>query len=137
MEPWPQDRESVVARRLRWIEALESGEYKQATKNLYCPDEDAGDSYCCLGVACVLMGTGKFKSDAYRVIDDNGYCICTVGAEGVSAGGEEYALEGFICGESDLFDTLVEMNDNEGRTFKQIASYLRKRWHLPNNKTKR
>ena len=34
-----------------WVEALCSGKYKQTTKVLHNKDDD---SYCCLGVACVI-----------------------------------------------------------------------------------
>ena len=36
-----------------WLEALESGKYKQGHGQLY---NDANDSYCCLGVGCHLAG---------------------------------------------------------------------------------
>jgi hypothetical protein len=39
----------------KWIEALRGGEYKQVIGSLY---KDNGESlgYCCLGVACALVG---------------------------------------------------------------------------------
>lgn len=54
-----------------WVAALRSGDYLQAKgklKNL--------DSYCCLGLACELSGTGEWVKDAgglregYRVLDN-------------------------------------------------------------------
>ena len=42
---------ALTANQLKWVEALESGEYKQATGVLF-----DGDGYCCLGVACHIAG---------------------------------------------------------------------------------
>ena len=45
----------------RWLQALESGEYKQG-KTYLCSIGDYGDkSYCCLGVACHLLGVPEQK----------------------------------------------------------------------------
>lgn len=44
---------------LKWVEALESGEYKQGKGWLV-----VNDSYCCLGVACVLYAKAKRIKDA-------------------------------------------------------------------------
>lgn len=41
----------------KWVEALESGDFRQGTGRLRC----GGDHYCCLGVACEIYRreTGK------------------------------------------------------------------------------
>jgi len=44
-----------------WLEALESGEYKQTTGWLY-----RKGSYCCLGVACKLYNEENNKKVRYR-----------------------------------------------------------------------
>ena len=44
--------------RLRWITALESGKYRQGTGVLKRP----GGSYCCLGLACEVIGQGQWHS---------------------------------------------------------------------------
>lgn len=40
----------------RWVAALRSGDYKQGCGELYNPNED---TYCCLGVLCVVNGIQK------------------------------------------------------------------------------
>lgn len=55
--------EEIMEHRLQWIEALESGEYKQAQEYLGRIDEDGGTSYCCLGVACVIAGLNQVHAD--------------------------------------------------------------------------
>ena len=51
--------------RLRlWVEALRSGKYKQADRQL-----KRGDTFCCLGVACDISGIGKWDGDEYLLPD--------------------------------------------------------------------
>ena len=98
----------------RWVDALRSGEYEQTRGTLH-----KGDSYCCLGVLCLVMGMTKVPLDA----NGNGYFIDSDGAE----------VGGFISNQEHL-DTLglevhdipplYHMNDSEGRTFNQIADYI-------------
>jgi hypothetical protein len=45
--------EEMKANRRKWVEALRSGEFKQATGTLHSP---AGGGYCCLGVAASILG---------------------------------------------------------------------------------
>jgi hypothetical protein len=45
----------------KWLKALRSGEYKQGEDLLYNPKEQ---SYCCLGVACVI-DTPDIDKDYY------------------------------------------------------------------------
>src|SRR6186997_2457667 len=40
----------------KWVDALMSGDYKQGQMFLYDP---SNDSFCCLGVACVVSGMSK------------------------------------------------------------------------------
>ena len=42
-----------VAFKKKWVKALRSGKYKQGRCRLYNPETD---SYCCLGVACRVVG---------------------------------------------------------------------------------
>ncbi len=52
--------EEQIKARAKWVEALRSGKYKQANGNLavrnHYPDEPSTISYCCLGVAVVVLG---------------------------------------------------------------------------------
>jgi hypothetical protein len=58
-----------------WMDALRSGEYKQATGMLYDQQKDA---YCCLGVLCKIVGLeitpdGKNVATGSGSEDDDGY----------------------------------------------------------------
>lgn len=52
-----------------WIEALESGKYKQARSRL---KDIHVEAFCCLGVACDLSGMGRWGDDA-AFIANGGY----------------------------------------------------------------
>jgi len=45
-------KEEIEGNRTAWIEALTSGEYKQTSSRLH----RIGGGYCCLGVACEVLG---------------------------------------------------------------------------------
>lgn len=51
--------------REEWIEALESGKYKQCRGRLY---DVATDSYCCIGVALKLAGV-DFSKYTYKELE--------------------------------------------------------------------
>jgi hypothetical protein len=48
----------------KWVEALRSGEYRQARRRLRL-DDSAGPSYCCLGVLCELAGVAYIPAFSY------------------------------------------------------------------------
>lgn len=114
--------EEIKANRLKWIEALESGEYKQGRYQLCRHDEESvTKSFCCLGVAREVFG--GVEEDACGHLLSTARFIFTP-AERFSSVNETF--EG----------TLIEMNDNQGYSFKAIASHLRKFWSLPKDETK-
>ena len=56
----------------KWVEALRSGDYKQAEGAL-----SRGDSYCCLGVACDI-----YRKSAKRgkwITDEDGDIVFKIG----------------------------------------------------------
>lgn len=48
----------------KWVAALRSGEYSQASNGLRGAD---GIGYCCLGVACDISELGEWDGVVYRV----------------------------------------------------------------------
>jgi len=127
--------EQQKAHRALWVESLRSGEYKQATYMLR--NEDG--SFCCLGVACDLwlksgdapkgakwVGDGiiQFKARPNANKDWNSYRkygdLPTVVKEwlGLSNDTGSYFLK-------DGKETnLVNQNDIDGKSFKQIAQII-------------
>jgi len=96
-----------------WLAALRSGEFKQ-TQNALARDAngyetgnlDKADSFCCIGVAAKVMNvpelTGEFE-DTKKV---------------------SVALKIKMGSAALIGSRLVRMNDCEGDSFKQIASYI-------------
>ncbi|MEK6860550.1 MAG: hypothetical protein AABY07_01135 [Nanoarchaeota archaeon] len=95
----------------KWIEALESGKYQQATGAL-----KVDDGYCCLGVLCDLhrkqmkkkgWNNGRYLGDCYYLPD----------AVRNWAGLVKNNLK--VCGSQ-----LIALNDN-GKSFLEIANFIR------------
>ncbi len=104
---------------IKWMAALRSGEYQQATGWLksvvYDPDPlQPKFKYCCLGVAGEICGcTMKPEQDGY--LDNN---------DESSVGNLEKIPEELIGGKSGtLPHVLADMNDN-GKTFNEIADWI-------------
>lgn len=97
-----------------WIEALRSGEYKQTEGQLHDPDEN---SFCCLGVLCDLARKDGGKVNWYN----DWKSIVEPGSGGLPV---------FVRNYIGLSDTdeqkLIEMNDSQTQSFKQIASYIKR-----------
>ena len=92
----------------KWIKALRGGGYQQATGVLR---NDNG--YCCLGVLCDVTAP-----DAWT--EEGGEGRHHYGAE------NELSIEGLrVFGLSiDIERKLVAMNDDEKRSFSEIADYI-------------
>lgn len=107
----------IGARRLKWIEALESGEYKQGKKQL----GDAKTGFCCLGVGCMVLGT------AYQPEHDNsGDFADLVGLHTADADIFKIDKEGdyvpaYFYDES----SLMIANDDTTAGFKRIGRFIR------------
>lgn len=100
----------------RWIEALESGKYKQGQRYLCI-----GDEYCCLGVLCEITG---YLEDPFG----EGRRKQVKGPINTSALPVELMEEFGIDGRQ--HDDLTDMNDGRGtpqRNFREIAEWIREK----------
>lgn len=97
----------------RWLEALESGEYKQGRGSLH----PKGDTFCCLGVLCDLFGDGS-----WGIADNlNVYVPKNDGPITVSMPpGKLWDSLGLSINQGKL----ANMND-KGKSFVEIAAYIR------------
>ena len=102
-------REEVVK---RWVAALRSGEYKQTQGQLW-----SGDGFCCLGVLCDLAakdGGPQWERDSFAG----------------SSAHPEIAMWNWVVGRGQgrdaiaISERLVEANDRQLKTFRQIASII-------------
>lgn len=105
-----------------WIDALRSGEYKQANSELRGrvykdEDDDVGTlGFCCLGVLCDLAskdGGPRWYNDNFL---GNGSYLPEIISDFMDLGEIEAAS---------FQDNLVDKNDG-GLSFKQIANYIEK-----------
>ena len=102
---------------LEWIEALESGKYKQCTQKLYDPETGG---FCCLGVACVINGV-PIASGYYR----RSRTSQNLGASSKTrAVRDKLKLKSNMGGTFTSATSLAGLNDS-GRSFKFIAERLR------------
>lgn len=104
----------------KWLAALESGNYKQGQEYLYQPEI----GYCCLGVACDLVGLkpdlGLYNSDsAARFLGVSDFAPPTV-IEYLALRGSD----GTLSTAFDQYESLAEAND-DGKTFAEIAAFCR------------
>lgn len=98
----------------RWIDALTSGEYKQAN-NYLC----FNSGFCCLGVLCDLVDNSKWASDTMHRNEvkydfgDEGSSTCFPEPMWLKNVGLSY----------DIANELANMNDN-GFSFAEIAKVI-------------
>lgn len=105
----------------KWLTALESGQYQQTTGVLH-----DGQSYCCLGVACAVLGAtfvdrlvgepdDEFAHNYRPMLNDTDLGDDqALGYEGLTATGLTQAEQ----------EVLYNMNDG-GSSFVEIAAYIR------------
>jgi hypothetical protein len=90
----------------RWVEALRSGAFKQATGTLRSKD---GYSHCCLGVLCEVADL-------------------PIAGDGGSVSGDEdgggYGPINELVGGIFVAQYLYGLNDADGKTFPEIADYI-------------
>lgn len=102
-----------------WIEALESGKYKQTVQVLRYDD-----SFCCLGVGCDIYDhNGWYKIDAFDShysFSGNRTDLPTKVATWLGIDANDYLFEYY--GEH---YTLIGLNDRAQLNFKQIAQLLK------------
>jgi hypothetical protein len=107
----------------RWIEALESGTYKQGFYTLRNTDPASGETcWCAEGVLCDVSGMGEwipesdgFPGDFSYLIPGREPCDCVAPFEVITA-------TGFLA---DISHSVVLMNDVHRLSFVEIADRLR------------
>lgn len=138
----------------KWLEALESGEWKQANGCLKCSQADEGTgepiegkfAYCCLGVLaeiaglewaprqeirsgeadCILAGNpGFFFSDGDGATFSNGYLPLNFG-ETVGLRDDRGSLAKSLAMDNYRSYSLADLNDMRRFSFKEIAEFIRR-----------
>jgi hypothetical protein len=111
-----------------WLTALRSGKYEQTSGSLY-NIQDQG--YCCIGVAARIkypLHYLKNKSNKYAgVLQGNNKCVNSNTRYNLSKIPQE--LKGGVE-ESQLVQQLVDLNDDEGYSFEEIAEWIEEKVEL-------
>ena len=98
-----------------WVDALRSGEYNQTKASL----QDEG--YCCLGVLCKV---GEKEGILVNTNSDGKL-------EGVSLSDQGSITEwsgASYFDQSGVQNILMGMNDDDGKTFEEIADHIDNHW---------
>ena len=111
----------------RWLQALESGNYKRGTGVLR-----NNDKFCCLGVACDVSKVGEWEEPQNTDSVYTYKVMCHPAATGILPRDVQDELnmehlDGQFVGKkpNDKFHSLVQMND-WGVPHKKIAEFIRK-----------
>ena len=91
----------------KWVEALRSGQYLQG-KNALKTD----DKFCCLGVLCDILYPEQW-------IRDGGYSLIWGEDSGLPP-----ELRDSLSIDRKQEDILIQLNDEKGKDFLQIADYI-------------
>jgi hypothetical protein len=94
----------------QWCEALRSGKYKQGKGALRC-----GDSFCCLGVLCDIGNLPDWRER------------CTLPKHIREWSGMQ-SKDGTYRYDHNHTATLAWLNDEESKTFAEIADIIEKNW---------
>jgi hypothetical protein len=127
-------RTTILRRRKKWYDALESGEYRRTTGTLTKVTPDGKPkSFCCLGVACEIAG---IDHEIYNASYDDDDWVRMYG-EHQDDGHLPYEAQdwlgvcssdprpNFPAGHAKFGVSAAELND-AGWTFKKIADAFRK-----------
>lgn len=110
----------------KWVEALESGKFKQGTGSLSRVRPGGHVSYCCLGVACELSKQEVLLNPRWE--KERNDRVLTWGLEGCEKSESEQmplAIQdhyGLNPGEQ---EDMIEANDAFKLSFKEIAEQIR------------
>lgn len=103
----------------KWIEALESGKYKQTTCVMKMKEKDETFSYCCLGVACEILGLETVPGYVSTSNKEN----CET-FQGENINQPSYLTLKYLLGDRNC-ENYIEMNDIHA-SFTEIAKEIRK-----------
>ena len=126
MEGQPINLDEIRQNRIAWIEALESGDYKQGQERLRQKNPNyPGWRYCCLGVACDLTDPNEWEVLSSGTLSKYGLST-RMPPKNLMA--TRYGIDLHKCRQ------LAGLNDKRltpGGTFAQIARKLRLDFGFP------
>lgn len=113
-----ENRERILE---EWAESLETTNIKQAQHYLCLVDENGQKRQCCLGVLYDVLNPDGWHEFEYQDDNDKGYRIMK------QTDGSYQWIDWEIERDLQIDGTyFARLNDNERRTFKEIAEAIRK-----------
>jgi hypothetical protein len=121
--------------KLKWVEALRSGDYAQAKGSLkddLDPDDPTKIGYCCLGVLCelavqeggIINSVRKSSTGTYYYDEESGLLPYSVQQwAGFETASPEFAVTNDLTGDYEEYHWLTDLNDN-GKTFAEMADLI-------------
>lgn len=105
----------------KWVKVLRSGKYKQGTGFLLSriplnSKTSRDNTYCCLGVACAIVGFTK------RDLGDNGFIMMTTMEKVYDSPLIPSLLKGNDT--TNKFVQVVSSMNDSGKTFEEIADWI-------------
>lgn len=112
----------------KWVEALESGDYKQTSGRL-CEEIEGTKHYCCIGVLAEVAGIPAARENETNPHGRKHVFIFKFpDVDYNEVGGATTSWWNTITGgEIGMQDSYWHMNDSEGKSFAEIAAEIRKR----------
>ena len=101
----------------KWLKALRSGDYEQGTSTMY-HKYSGGYCYCCLGVAC------RIEYPLHYLKGNNGHYAGLIEKSLHQLKFDLKKIPKELKGSNDLVDKLMRMNDDECKSFDQIADWI-------------
>jgi hypothetical protein len=95
----------------QWLKALKSGDYKQGTGSLISRNSNQENTYCCLGVAAHMCGSGD------SILRCKYFIKKGEGLRGISK------IPDILKGDSGLPETLAQLNDAEDN-FELVIEFI-------------
>jgi hypothetical protein len=106
----------------KWVKALRSKEYKQTEGVLR-----SGNAFCCLGVLCNLHAQEKPKFAAKQKSPDY-YGDCDSFPPPIVRNWSGLKTENGVFEDGDGFGTSLSEQNDDGRTFQEIANIIEQNW---------
>ena len=105
-----------------WVAALRSGEFKQAKQYLHLKDEVAGDSFCCLGVACKMFDAAN--PDVLRIGRTRGFVEYDSCGSILPYVVQQWLGLGATTGVFDRGNKSLASQNDSGKSFAEIADII-------------
>lgn len=109
----------------KWIQALESGEYKKGTERLKTPE-----GYCCLGVLCDIYAKetelGSWSGNNFKVNTNHFNHIAVLPQDVLKWAGLRFNNP-LIDHSNEYIKSIAEVNDHESPsgTFKEVIEIIK------------